>query len=43
MDKDVVPIVLLTHKAPEKAMDNALTEIAAFDFVRSDILRLGLF
>lgn len=41
--KDVVPIVLLTHKAPEKAMDNALTEIAAFDFVRFDILRLRLF
>jgi len=42
-EKEFVPIVLLTHEAPEKAMNKAIEEIAAFDFVRSDILRLRLF
>lgn len=42
-EKEFVPIVLLTHKAPEKAMNKALAEITDFDFVRSDILRLRLF
>src|SRR5690554_5119957 len=37
-EKEFVPIVLLTHEAPEKAMNKAIEEIAAFDFVRSDIL-----
>ena len=42
-EKNYVPIVLLTHEAPEKAMFKALSEIKEFDFVRPDILRLRLF
>jgi homoserine dehydrogenase len=42
-DKNYVPIVLLTHEAPEKAMCKALEEIKQFDFVRPDLLRLRLF
>ncbi len=42
-EKNYVPIVLLTHEAPEKAMFKALSEISKFDFVRPDILRLRLF
>ncbi|HEX2954115.1 MAG TPA: homoserine dehydrogenase [Bacillota bacterium] len=42
-DKNYVPIVLLTHKAPETSMDNALKAIKGFDFVRPDLLRLRLF
>jgi homoserine dehydrogenase len=42
-EKNYVPIVLLTHEAPERAMFKALSEISKFDFVRPDILRLRLF
>lgn len=42
-EKEFVPIVLLTHEAPEKAMAKALMEIEKFDFVRRDILRLRIF
>ncbi|NLW56778.1 MAG: homoserine dehydrogenase [Firmicutes bacterium] len=42
-EKNYVPIVLLTHEAPEKAMFKALDEIKKFDFVRPDLLRLRLF
>lgn len=38
-----VPIVLLTHAAPEKAMEQALQKIVNFDFVRNDYLRLRMF
>lgn len=38
-----VPIVLLTHKASEEAMEEALREIGKFDFVRDNYLRLRLF
>jgi homoserine dehydrogenase len=38
-----VPIVILTHKAQEQAMNEALQEIAAFDFVKKDYLRLRIF
>lgn len=38
-----VPIVLLTHKASEKAMEEALREIGKFDFVKENYLRLRLF
>ncbi len=42
-EKNYVPIVLLTHEAPEKAMSKVLEEIKQFDFVRPDLLRLRLF
>ena len=42
-EKDFVPIVLLTHEAPEHALNKALTELKKFTFIRSDILRLRLF
>jgi homoserine dehydrogenase len=38
-----VPIVLLTHEAPEAAMEKALQSIRRFDFVKEDYLRLRLF
>lgn len=38
-----VPIVLLTHEAPEAAMEKALLTIRQFDFVKDDYLRLRLF
>ena len=38
-----VPIVLLTHEAPEKAMEAALAKIRAFDFIVEEGLRLRLF
>jgi len=38
-----VPIVLLTHEAPETAMDSALATIGKFDFVHPELLRLRLF
>jgi homoserine dehydrogenase len=38
-----VPIVVLTHEALEKAMDQALQAIAKFDFVRKNYLRLRIF
>src|SRR5690554_5707473 len=42
-EKDFVPIVLLTHEAPEHALNNALTGLKEFAFIRPDILRLRLF
>jgi homoserine dehydrogenase len=42
-EKDFVPIVLLTHEAPEHALNKALTELKEFAFIRPDILRLRLF
>lgn len=42
-EKDFVPIVLLTHEAPEHALNKALAELKAFSFIRPDILRLRLF
>ena len=38
-----VPLVILTHRAPEKAMEQALKSIREFGFVRDDLLRLRLF
>ena len=38
-----VPIVLLTHEALEKSMDQALRKILEFDFVKKDHLRLRIF
>lgn len=38
-----VPIVLLTHQAPETAMAEALATIQHFQFVRPGLLRLRLF
>lgn len=38
-----VPIVLLTHQAPETAMAKALATIERFEFVRPGLLRLRLF
>ncbi|NMA67190.1 MAG: homoserine dehydrogenase [Clostridiaceae bacterium] len=38
-----VPIVLLTHEALEKSMDQALQKIVKFDFVKEDYLRLRIF
>lgn len=38
-----VPLVILTHQAPEKAMERALAAIREFGFVRDDLLRLRLF
>lgn len=38
-----VPIVLLTHEAPEKAMEEALRRIREFDFIVEEGLRLRLF
>lgn len=42
-EKNYVPIVLLTHQAPETSMADALNAIKEFDFVRPDLLRLRLF
>lgn len=42
-EKNYIPIVLLTHQAPEAAMNEALLLIKGFDFVRPDLLRLRLF
>ncbi|HHU82178.1 MAG TPA: homoserine dehydrogenase [Firmicutes bacterium] len=42
-EKDFVPIVLLTHEAPEHALNEALMELKEFAFIRPDILRLRLF
>ena len=38
-----VPIVLLTHNALEKSMEQALQKIIKFDFVRENYLRLRIF
>jgi homoserine dehydrogenase len=38
-----IPIVLLTHEATEAAMNQALSVISRFDFVREDYLKLRLF
>lgn len=38
-----VPIVLLTHEALEKSMEQALQRILEFNFVREDYLRLRIF
>jgi homoserine dehydrogenase len=38
-----VPIVLLTHEALEKSMEQALKKIVEFDFVKEDYLRLRIF
>ncbi len=38
-----VPLVLLTHKAPEKAVNQALVEIGKLPFVRDDYLKMRLF
>ena len=38
-----VPIVLLTHKALEKSMNEALEKIVRYDFVKKDYLRLRIF
>ncbi|NLX63932.1 MAG: homoserine dehydrogenase [Clostridiaceae bacterium] len=38
-----VPIVLLTHQALEKSMEQALQKILKFDFVKKDYLRLRIF
>ena len=42
-EKDFVPIVLLTHEAPEHALNKALMQLREFAFIRPDILRLRLF
>ena len=41
--EDFVPIVLLTHLAPEKSMACAIKKIREYDFVHQDILCLRLF
>lgn len=38
-----VPIVLLTHEALEKSMEQALQKIVKFDFVKENYLRLRIF
>lgn len=38
-----VPIVLLTHEAQEKSMEQALKKILQFEFVRENFLRLRIF
>jgi homoserine dehydrogenase len=38
-----IPIVLLTHEASERSMEQALKKILLFDFVRQDHLRLRIF
>ncbi len=38
-----IPIVLLTHEALEKSMEQALKKIIEFDFVKEDYLRLRIF
>ncbi|NLG89170.1 MAG: homoserine dehydrogenase [Clostridiaceae bacterium] len=38
-----VPIVLLTHEASEKSMEQALQKITKFDFVKDNYLRLRIF
>ncbi len=38
-----IPIVLLTHEAIEKSMEQALQKIVKFDFVKEDYLRLRIF
>ena len=38
-----VPIVLLTHEALEKSMEQALQKIVKFDFVKDNYLRLRIF
>jgi hypothetical protein len=38
-----VPIVLLTHEASEKSMEEALKIIREFEFVKENFLRLRLF
>lgn len=38
-----VPIVLLTHEALEKSMEQALKKIVKFDFVKENYLRLRIF
>lgn len=42
-EEEFVPIVLLTHEAPEKCLNKALKKIGEFGFIRPDILRLRLF
>lgn len=42
-EQNYVPIVLLTHEAPEAAISEALHEIKRFDFLREDLLKLRLF
>ncbi len=41
--ENYVPIVLLTHEALEKSMEQALKKILQFEFVREDCLRLRVF
>ena len=41
--ENYVPVVILTHRAPEKAMERALAAIRTFGFVRDEPLRLRLF
>ncbi len=44
LEKDhYIPIVLLTHEASEKAMEEALKVISEFEFVKENYLRLRLF
>jgi len=38
-----IPIVLLTHEAPEKAISEALEIISTFDFIVDDCLKLRIF
>ena len=40
---DYVPIVLLTHEASEKYMEQALQKIMQFEFVKENFLRLRIF
>ncbi|MGQ9780453.1 MAG: homoserine dehydrogenase [Bacillota bacterium] len=41
--ENYVPVVILTHRAPEQAMERALATIRTFGFVRDEPLRLRLF
>lgn len=40
---DLVPLVILTHEAPESAMERALARIGQFPFVRDKVMRIRLF
>ncbi|NLO38331.1 MAG: homoserine dehydrogenase, partial [Ruminiclostridium sp.] len=41
--ENYVPIVLLTHEAMEKSMEQALKQILQFEFVKENFLRLRIF
>ncbi|MBP7175575.1 MAG: homoserine dehydrogenase [Thermoclostridium sp.] len=41
--ENYVPIVLLTHEALEKSMEQALKQILQFEFVKENFLRLRIF